>query len=65
MENLLKYKEIDLGIYNKEDLRKADKYNPVYKRLDGKSITNLAMSCGWTGNELKRISEELTHVFHS
>lgn len=62
MENLLKYSEVDLGIYSKEDIRKADKYRPVYKRLDGMLITALAKAADWKNGDLKRISEELTHV---
>ena len=64
METLLKYNEADLGIYSKEDIRKADKYRPVYKRLNGDSIVALSKAANWQAGDLKRLSEELTHVNH-
>lgn len=60
METLLKYSEVDLNIYNKEDIRKADKYTPVYKRLSGKSLEGLAKVYSGLGMKFKDVSDEIT-----
>jgi hypothetical protein len=60
METLLKYKAIDLGIYSKDDIRKAQKYTPVYKRLSNHSLEGLAKAYNGLGMNFKTVSDEIT-----
>jgi len=60
METLLKYNEVDLGIYSHDDIKKADKYRPVYKRLSGKSLEGLAKAYNGLGMKFKDVSDEIT-----
>ena len=60
METLSKYNEVDLGIYSHDDIRKADKYTPVYKRLSGKSLVGLAKVYSGLGMNFKTVSDEIT-----
>ena len=41
----MKYKKVDLNILNSQDLRKAENYNPIYKRLSDKSLEELNRVC--------------------
>jgi len=60
MEKLLKYKTNDLGIYSHDDIKKADKYTPVYKLLSGKSLEGLAKIYSGLGMNFKTVSDEIT-----
>ena len=64
MEKLLKYNgnyvEVDLGIYSHDDIRKADKYRPVYKRLSSRSLEGLAKAYSGLGMKFKTVSDEMS-----
>lgn len=56
-------KEIDLDIYDKQDLKKANRYNPVYKRLSSTSLKELAKICKTLDIDFKILTNKLNKFY--